>query len=275
MSVEVGASFDSAADGFGCCETIVTAASASSAGAGMISEAVHPTLEDSSSSSEDTSRLLLAVPDQLRSDDSSSALCVLLCVCSVVWCFVVLCDVLLGFVVLCGVMWCFIPVSPFDGLIAVSRFWGLIAVSRFWGLIAMSRFWGLIAVSRSRGLIAVAVALAVAVPVAATDDTTSRIFEPLQFWRKTSQARLKSPLVLGVCHQTRHRALHGLAQPVSPRPARCYSACVTVPCTVLLSLCHCALHGVTKRRQPWRIPQSSQRPHLVNSRRAAPKPKTS
>ena len=60
----------------------------------------------------------------------------------------------------------------------------------------------------------------------------------------------------------------------------------TVPCTVLLSLCHLALFGasqpvslcppgVTQGRLQWLLPQSNQRPHLVVSRRAALKPKTS
>ena len=71
-----------------------------------------------------------------------------------------------------------------------------------------------------------------------------------------------------------------------PSPARACSASLTLPCAVLLSLCHRALHGATQpvslcppqcysRRLPWLLPQSSQRPHLVVSRRAALKPKTS
>ena len=53
----------------------------------------------------------------------------------------------------------------------------------------------------------------------------------------------KSPLVLG------HRALHGLGQPVSPRPARCSPACATVaawpPPRLGASKCS---HGATPRR---------------------------
>ena len=45
---------------------------------------------------------------------------------------------------------------------------------------------------------------------------------PCNSGSKLHRLASKSPLVLG------HRALHGLGQPVSPRPARCYSACATV-----------------------------------------------
>ena len=83
-------------------------------------------------------------------------------------------------------------------------------------------------------VVAVALAVAVAVALAIAVAVALAVAVPLQFWLKTSQARLEKP-----------PCARRLPPDAPPCPARSCSASVTSPCAVLLSLYLRALHGAT------------------------------